>query len=231
MAKKKLFIPRRLSGENSRYLEWNKDQPIVDGERINQYTHDGKKIGYWEINALGKIWGYGYYNDGICNDWIDFFPKYESNGILITKKMGDISELSDTDYTLFFGKEGLLWSRIYDGFAINGNPFDFNQPVSWPSQEHRLIKFAKLDYPENAMNVLPEIIFSWLTDANKKYKVNLATNGIYFEDHEFNFNYSKLIEELIIEWCEANQNKFRSVTLISPSPIYLKISLNQNEIN
>jgi antitoxin component YwqK of YwqJK toxin-antitoxin module len=45
--KKKLFIPRRLSGENSRFIQWNKEQPIVDGERINQYTHDGKKDGIW----------------------------------------------------------------------------------------------------------------------------------------------------------------------------------------
>ena len=46
--KKKLFVPRRLSGENSRWFEWNKDQPIVDGVQINQYTHDGKKTGIWE---------------------------------------------------------------------------------------------------------------------------------------------------------------------------------------
>jgi len=46
--KKKLFIPRRLSGEDSRWVQWNKYQPIVDGVQINQYTHDGKKEGYWE---------------------------------------------------------------------------------------------------------------------------------------------------------------------------------------
>jgi antitoxin component YwqK of YwqJK toxin-antitoxin module len=47
--KKKLFIPRRLSGENSRWDNWNKSQPIKDGVRINQYNIEtGEKEGYWE---------------------------------------------------------------------------------------------------------------------------------------------------------------------------------------
>jgi hypothetical protein len=230
--KSKLFIPRL----DKMWEAWNNIQPIknINGLdiKINQKKLDnGKKEGYWEINALGKIWGYGYYNDGISIDWKDFSPIYESNGILIINKMGDISELSDAGYTLFFGKEGVNWIQYYDGFEINGNPFDFNQPISWPSQEDRLIMFAKLDNTENAKYVLREIISSWLTDAGEKSKINLATNGIYFEDPSINFEYSKLIEELIIEWCQKNQNNFKSITLISPLPIYLEISLNQNKIN
>jgi antitoxin component YwqK of YwqJK toxin-antitoxin module len=46
--KKKLFIPRKLSDDDSRYSEWNNKQPIVDGKRINQYDGEGNKIGYWE---------------------------------------------------------------------------------------------------------------------------------------------------------------------------------------
>jgi GH24 family phage-related lysozyme (muramidase) len=45
--KKKLFIPRKLSGEGSRWEQWNKEQPIVDGKRINQYDNDGEKDGIW----------------------------------------------------------------------------------------------------------------------------------------------------------------------------------------
>lgn len=45
--KNNLFKPRNLSGENNRFLIWNKEQPIVDGESINQYDNEGKKQGKW----------------------------------------------------------------------------------------------------------------------------------------------------------------------------------------
>ena len=62
--KGKLFIPRRLSGENSRFIQWNKEQPIVDGKHINQYTHDGKKIGIWErYHKNGQLWSKGLFKD------------------------------------------------------------------------------------------------------------------------------------------------------------------------
>ena len=42
--KKKLFIPRKLFGEDSRWVDWNKVQSIKDGIRINQYDiNTGKK--------------------------------------------------------------------------------------------------------------------------------------------------------------------------------------------
>ena len=63
--KKKLFIPRDLSGENSRWNIWNKEQPIKDGIRINQYTHDGIKTGYWEYYYLkGQLDSKGNYING-----------------------------------------------------------------------------------------------------------------------------------------------------------------------
>jgi antitoxin component YwqK of YwqJK toxin-antitoxin module len=52
---KKLFIPRKLSGEDSRYSEWNKEQPIVDGERINQYDSEGRRQGLWVEYFDGNI--------------------------------------------------------------------------------------------------------------------------------------------------------------------------------
>ena len=63
--KKKLFIPRKLSGDDSRYSEWNKEQPIKDGVRINQYDPEGNKIGYWEnYYKNGKIQTKGNYING-----------------------------------------------------------------------------------------------------------------------------------------------------------------------
>jgi antitoxin component YwqK of YwqJK toxin-antitoxin module len=61
----KIFIPRKLEGEGSRWSEWNKDQPIVDGVQINQYDIDGVKQGYWEeFNGDGILYSKGSYVNG-----------------------------------------------------------------------------------------------------------------------------------------------------------------------
>jgi antitoxin component YwqK of YwqJK toxin-antitoxin module len=112
--KKKLFIPRRLSGENSRFIQWNKEQPIVDGVQINQYTHDGKKTGIWEtyyrngqLNYRGSfkdgeqdgIWEYYYkgqllYKGSFNNGKKDgIWEKYWDNGQLMSKQLYKDDEL------------------------------------------------------------------------------------------------------------------------------------------
>jgi antitoxin component YwqK of YwqJK toxin-antitoxin module/GH24 family phage-related lysozyme (muramidase) len=72
--KGKLFIPRRLSGENSRFIQWNKEQPIVDGVQINQYTHDGKKDGIWEwYYDNGNLWSKGSYINGLRDGYFEYY--------------------------------------------------------------------------------------------------------------------------------------------------------------
>jgi hypothetical protein len=76
--KNKLFIPRKLTGENSRWSDWNNKQPIIDGVQINQYDLAGNKQGYWDEyhydgglhtkgnyknNEMSGIWGF-YNPDG-----------------------------------------------------------------------------------------------------------------------------------------------------------------------
>jgi antitoxin component YwqK of YwqJK toxin-antitoxin module len=81
--KGKLFIPRRLSGENSRFIQWTKEQPIVDGERINQFTHNGKKTGLWEsYYENGQLWSKGLYENGLREGIWEF---YYENGQLWSK--------------------------------------------------------------------------------------------------------------------------------------------------
>ena len=61
----KIFIPRKLEGEGSRWSDWNKDKPIVDGVQINQYDIDGVKQGYWEeFNGDGILISKGNYING-----------------------------------------------------------------------------------------------------------------------------------------------------------------------
>jgi antitoxin component YwqK of YwqJK toxin-antitoxin module len=81
--KGKLFIPRRLSGENSRFIQWNKEQPIVDGVQINQFTHDGKKDGIWERYYFnGQLQSRGSYENDIKEG---YWESYWSNGQLWSK--------------------------------------------------------------------------------------------------------------------------------------------------
>ena len=75
--KKKLFIPRRLSGENSRFIQWNKEQPIVDGERINQFTLNGKKEGLWVEFEKNKITSRIEYKNGL---WGGVYQTFYLNG-------------------------------------------------------------------------------------------------------------------------------------------------------
>jgi len=123
--KKKLFIPRRISGENSKWMDWNKEQPIKNGEPINQYTHDGKKEGYWEdywkdnkIQSKGLyvnykqegIWRYYYLNGRLhymgsfINGMEDgLWVYYDENGQLESKG------------TFINGEMDGVWGDYYDG--------------------------------------------------------------------------------------------------------------------
>ena len=91
---KKLFIPRKLSGEGSRWSDWNKEQPIVDGVHINQYDMEGRKQGYWEqYFNNGKLESKGTYkNDNEEGMWEWYYENGElgSVGLCINDKRNGI---------------------------------------------------------------------------------------------------------------------------------------------
>jgi antitoxin component YwqK of YwqJK toxin-antitoxin module len=94
---KKLFIPRKLSGEGSRWEQWNNMQPIVDGVRINQYNNDGKEDGLWEYYHLnGNLNLKGNYingkEDGI---WYEYFIDGKIAMTILYKNGKFIKELED----------------------------------------------------------------------------------------------------------------------------------------
>jgi antitoxin component YwqK of YwqJK toxin-antitoxin module/GH24 family phage-related lysozyme (muramidase) len=124
--KKKLFVPRRLSGEDNRYTQWNKEQIEKYGRPINQYTHDGKKTGIWEEYHNGKLWSKGPYKDDIAEgEW----EWYYDNGNLHTKglyKDGNREDIWETYWTN--GKleeKGSFKDDLKDGiweeYDISGN--------------------------------------------------------------------------------------------------------------
>lgn len=91
--KKKLFIPRKLSTNDSRYNEWNNEQPEINGIKINQYTYDGKKIGVWTESKCGDSYAkyiMFYNNDGLKDgEYLSYDRKgnIEAKGQYINDKM------------------------------------------------------------------------------------------------------------------------------------------------
>jgi antitoxin component YwqK of YwqJK toxin-antitoxin module len=61
----KIFIPRKLEGEGSRWFDWNNRQPIIDGVQINQYDNDGREQGMWyNYRRNGSLISKGNYING-----------------------------------------------------------------------------------------------------------------------------------------------------------------------
>jgi antitoxin component YwqK of YwqJK toxin-antitoxin module len=112
--KKKLFIPRKLSGEDSRWAQWNKEQPIVDGVRINQYDiNTGKKEGIWEeYYDNGQLAYKGSYNNG---DRDGIWEWYYDNGQLMYK--GSYKNGKEEGYWEYYYSNGKL---LYKGSFKSG---------------------------------------------------------------------------------------------------------------
>ena len=99
--KKKLFIPRKLSGEDNRYSEWNKNQkPITINShtfKLNQYDQNGNQIGLW------------------LNDPSDIITNFNKTKEFLFNIFNNLT--IDGDYYLFNGerylKQGLKNGYIY----------------------------------------------------------------------------------------------------------------------
>jgi hypothetical protein len=111
--KKKLFIPRKLSDDDSRYSDWNNSQPIKDGKKINQYDGEGRKQGYWEeYYNNGALDRKGNYINGEKEGYWEFYYKNgfpECKGVYKDHKGNGIWRFYDK-------KNGLIRKDIY----ING---------------------------------------------------------------------------------------------------------------
>lgn len=110
--KKKIFTPKNLSNdENNRFIQWNKEQPIRDGKRINQYDVDGRKQGYWEsYQFIGdgnrvRILRKGNYKDGyMVGVWDEFYDngQLRSSIYYVNGKKDGLWELYRQNGELFF---------------------------------------------------------------------------------------------------------------------------------
>jgi hypothetical protein len=108
--KKKLFIPRKLSDDDSRYSEWNNKQPIKDGVRINQYDGEGRKQGIWEYYEDGKLYSKGNYINGLREG---IWETYYDNDQL--KRKGTYKNGSYNGIWEYYGEyDNLISKELYD---------------------------------------------------------------------------------------------------------------------
>jgi antitoxin component YwqK of YwqJK toxin-antitoxin module len=113
--KNKLFIPRRISGENSRWSDWNNIQPIIDDMKINHYDPDGRKRGIWcDFFTNGQLYFKGdYVNDEMVGYWEFYYTdgKLQSKGLY---KNG----LKEGEWKYYHNYDnGKLW---YKDYYVNG---------------------------------------------------------------------------------------------------------------
>ena len=122
--KKKLFIPRKLSGEGSRWGQWNKEQPIKDGNPINQYDNEGIKQGYWETYwENGEIESKGNYVNNIQDG---YWEDYWSNGGLYYK--GSFKNGRVDGPWEYYNRNGNISSKYnYSNGKKNGVNIDYDE--------------------------------------------------------------------------------------------------------
>jgi antitoxin component YwqK of YwqJK toxin-antitoxin module len=185
---KKLFIPRKLSDNDSRYTEHNNAQPIKDGIRINQYDIDGNKTGYWEeYHDNGNLWYKGSYKDGEMDG---YWVWYHSNGKLDSK--GNYVD----------GERDGIWTDYHDngqldsiGSYINGKlikelPLTENKKLFIPrnidSREEQLKNHLNsVTNSDNFKNELDEYILEWFPDRGD-FNEWLDDNGwSYYDESDY----------------------------------------------
>lgn len=121
---KKLFIPRKLSGEGSRWEQWNNSQKVINGVQINQYDIEGIKQGYWEyyfdddvIQSRGSykngkeegIWEWYYYFDDVEFNFLHIRSTYKGGKLNGLRELFHITgELSSKKYFINGKEEGVL---------------------------------------------------------------------------------------------------------------------------
>ena len=160
--KKKLFIPRKLSGEDSRWADWNKDQPIVDGVRINQYDiNTGKKEGIWEeYFDNGKLYYKGSFNNGKKDGYWEY---YRDNGQLWSK--GSYNNDERDGIWEKYRKNGQLESKL----SFNNGERDGY--LEWYYSN------GKLEYKGSYKNGLRDGLWEWYHDNGQLYSSSSYKNG------------------------------------------------------
>ena len=184
--KNKLFIPRKLSNDDSRYAEWNNQQPIKDGKRINQYDPEGNKTGYWEeyyYDGTLEFKG-SYKNKKLIGEWKDYF---------LTGELNQISFYSNT------GRKIGKWI-IYDryGYVMSVTEYKNNSLKQMITYHHKSNIISSItNYKNDFRNGLKTIFHKNGKPKEKKFYLNNVID-------KWSFKYSKTGE--LIRIIQRNNN-------------------------
>jgi GH24 family phage-related lysozyme (muramidase)/antitoxin component YwqK of YwqJK toxin-antitoxin module len=163
--KNKLFIPRKLSDEDSRYSEWNNKQPMVDGIKINQYDIDGRKQGIWyEYHDNGELFLKGNYINGEKEGHWEF---YYDNGKLHSKGPYK-DDLKDGIWEEYYINGNLEFKGLYkDDELVETLPITESKTPSFLLKEEMvLIREGNVqDYINNVISKIKNLPY----ETKKKY--------------------------------------------------------------
>ena len=197
--KKKLFIPRKLTQDDSRYSEWNKEQPIIDGVQINQYDPEGRKQGYWMTYYEDKLYSKGNYINGLRDGYWGFYnglgviyqKAFYKNGKLINKNL-PLTE-SDDKKKLFIPRKLSSndsrysdWNNsqpIKDGVRINQYNIDGRKQGYW----EEYYSDGNIEYKGNYKNGKEDGYWEYYWENGKIYSkgsyIDGSMNGIWIDYH------------------------------------------------
>lgn len=231
---KKLFIPRKLSGEDSRYAKWNKEQPIIDGERINQYNVDtGKKEGLWvRYYDNGQLESKGKYKNGLRDGvWEDYFDNGQlySKGLYVNGEQEGLWEYYfdngdlKTRVSYKNGKADGLWEWFYSNGQISATG-QYKNGKEDGVFEHYWYDGELVKNPQLSENINEGKLSDSIDDTLKNFKKNFGLDVGFLASFGAGINgLIKNMSSLIKEYTIQPLSKFEITNLaIAMIVVYLR---------
>jgi hypothetical protein len=199
---KKLFIPRKLSGEGSRWSDWNKEQPMINGKPINQYDLEGKPIGYWDKWVDDEMMNSkGFFIKGIKHGkWEEYLYSGELLGKGIYKNgkesgMWKFYEDGELDHKIYF-ENGRVIGKSYIGKDSLNEGISYS--YSLDKETPRGIKYVFKDKDGNEF----EVLFYNLGDGKWEREYRSNKNGLGLIKTNDVYNIIETITEITIDFIE-----------------------------
>ena len=203
--KKKLFIPRKIEGEGSRWEQWNNSQPTINGKKINQYDLNGKPIGYWDDWIDDEmVSGKGFFIKGLKHGmWEEYLSgELIGKGIYKNGKESGIWEFYDDgklDSKVLFdngkviGKWQISKDNLTEGVSYN---YTLDKGFSDPTNRRIIYRFKNKD------NYEFEVIFYNLGDNKWEREYSTSKNGLGLLNTNDVFNIIETVTEITIDFIE-----------------------------
>ena len=184
--KKKLFIPRKLSDDDSIYSEWNNKQPMVDGDIINIINKINNK-GYSSLNEKERT----FYSEEIF-PFIMVQPQqhYQKKIKLNQKYLYHYAPIELRNTILKNGLIPKLGEMTLKGFGIDVNRYQ-NTTLKGKSTDDFWHRIKIVNLAKHGVDVTPKPkIFLFLTiqryfdDERDLWRIDLTDLNVDFYDDD-----------------------------------------------